>query len=161
MGRPSVYLERKCECLKNVLDFFLSSDGGFCRSVKDKRTVFLAQIDFWDWEMDELCYSIDSFLERSKAWESAQTTKECVAKLALPLKQSVLKELAWRRVTTNNVTPPINSLNQVIDKWNMLLTKCEETLLMTGKDLDKALKFGAQFEKDLSKYRKKVRCEVS
>jgi len=160
VDKPSVYLQGKCECLEKVLDFFLSNNGGYCRTVKDKRTVFLSQIDFWDWEMDELCFSIDSFTERSKAWDSMQTVRECVAKLGLPVKAQILYEIesnrgwdGWR--INSKVVAPVDILNKVIQKWNKLLKVCEETLLMDTKEYLALANMGCQFVKNLDKYRKK------
>lgn len=141
MEKPSAYLVGKCECLAKVVDFFLSNNGGYHRSVKDKRTVFLAQIDFWDWEMDELCYSVDSFTERSKAWESCANMRESLGRLGIPVDPSIVYKIesdrGWNTyfIGKNQVVPPTDALNLVIKKWNKLLKVCEDTLLMERKEI--------------------------
>lgn len=159
--KSSLYLQGKCECLEKVINFFLSNGGGFCRTVKDKRAVFLSQIDFWDWEMDELCYSVESFKERSKAWDSMSTMRECLAKAGLPVKATILHEIETNRVwnnwrINNKTVAPVNALDKVITKWNKLLTICEETLLIDNKEYLAIASMGVQFVKNLDKYRKKA-----
>ncbi len=77
-GRPSVYLLNKCEAVDKVLDFFLATEGSYCRTLAEKRAVFLAQIDFWDWEIENLIFSFDSFMERVKAWNSTGSLCACL-----------------------------------------------------------------------------------
>lgn len=159
--KPSAYLVGKCECLATVVDFFASNNGGYHRSVKDKRTVFLSQIDFWDWEMDELIYSVSSFSERSKAWESCSTLRESLSKLGIPVDPAVVYKIesdrGWNTyfLGKNNVVPPTEALNAVIKKWNKLLKVCEDTLLMDRKQLANLEEMGCQFVQNLDKYRKK------
>lgn len=134
MGKPSAYLTGKCECLERVIDFFLSKNGGFCRTVKDKRTVFLSQISFWDWEMDELIYTVTSFGERAKSWESVGSMRESLVQTGILVPQSLLDKIEsdrgwhYRQLEGNVVTPPTDSLKIVIDKWNQLIAICEDLL---------------------------------
>ena len=163
MEKPSAYLVGKCECLGKVVDFFASNSGGYCRTVKDKRAVFLSQIDFWDWEMDELVYSVESFEERSKAWETAGTLRECLAKLQIPVDPAILykieSERGWNVYTLgkNQVTAPYEALNDIIRKWNKLLDICESTLLLDKKEIMKLTEMNCNFIPNLDKYRKKER----
>ena len=64
--RPSQYLIDKCKSLDTTISFF--GHG----AVLEKRLTFLAQIEFWDWEMDEMIYAIESFQKRSQAWEAGK-----------------------------------------------------------------------------------------
>lgn len=159
--KPSAYLAGKCECLAKVVDFFASTNGGFCRSVKDKRTVFLSQIDFWDWEMDELIFSVSSFEERSKTWESCLDMQTSLSKLNLPVDPAIVykitSERGWNtyQLDKNHVVPPIKALNEVIKKWNKLLKICEDTLFMDRKQLMSLDDMGCKFIHNLDKYRKK------
>lgn len=147
--------------MAKVVDFFLSNNGGYHRSVKDKRTVFLSQIDFWDWEMDELCYSVNSFSDRSQAWESCATMRDSLGKLGIPVDPAVVYKIesdrGWNTYFTgkNQVVPPTDVLNDVIKKWNKLLKVCEDTLLMDRKEILSLTEMGCQFVKNLDKYRKK------
>ena len=165
MEKPSAYLVGKCDCLSKVVDFFVSNNGGYCRTVKDKRTVFLSQIDFWDWEMDELIYSVESFSERSKAWESCLNMRESLSKLGIPVNQAIVYKIesdrGWNAhaVGKNQVVPPIEALNVVIKKWNKLLKLCEDTLFMERKEIISLGEMGCKFIQSLDKYRKKERNE--
>lgn len=162
MEKPSAYLVGKCECLAKVVDFFLSNNGGYCRSVKDKRTVFLSQIDFWDWEMDELVFSVESFADRSAAWESCATMRASLSKLGIPVDPAIVYKIESDRgwnvyaIGKNQVVPPTEALNKVIEKWNKLLKVCEDTLLLERKEIASLEEMGCQFVKNLDKYRKKT-----
>ena len=161
MEKPSAYLTGKCECLGQVVDFFASNNGGFCRTVKDKRTVFLSQIDFWDWEMDELIYSVKSFSERSEAWESCATLRASLAKLRIPVDPAVVAKIESDRgwninyIGQNQVVAPVEALNNVIGKWNKLLKVCEDALLMDQKQIANLTEMNCDLMQNLDKYRKK------
>lgn len=151
--RPSKYLSEKAQNFSQALSFFIDRSGK--HSLIDKRLVFLAQIDFWDWEMDTLIFSFDNFKERSQAWaKGSKHIKESLLRLGIPFKHNMLERLSlWDQ---NRVFAPIKELNVCIDQWNRLLALCEETLLM-----DPALveKFGMSSEPNLNKYRKERREE--
>src|SRR5688500_8352071 len=69
--RPSVYLEERCANLDQVLDFFLGpsrGQGGHGPGADEMLVVFLSQLGFWEWELDNLIYAFTTFEERSKAW---------------------------------------------------------------------------------------------
>lgn len=162
MSKPSVYLTEKCQVLKKVLTFFLDSTSGYCRSVTEKRVVFLAQIDFWDWEMDELIFSFDQFDERSKVWQSEVSLTDSLANRGILVRNSVLRDISekrWRREVryrpvldndeityvrpeTEYVTAPLDELNVVIRRWNKLLEMCEQNVLEKEKLLKSATEFG-------------------
>ena len=58
--RPSNYLAAKADALSQVITFFKKHDG-----TAHLLAVFLAQIDFWHWEMENLIFSFDTFEERA------------------------------------------------------------------------------------------------
>lgn len=154
--KPSLYLLDKCENLEKVLNFFRGEKGSFNSPGIQKRLVFLAQIDFWDWEMDELIYSVSSFDERSKVWLSSLDLVQALGKEGMMIKNAVLEKITWitdRHWDEKKVTvAPVERLNQVIDKWNKLLNLCEESLF--DKQVKNAVELGANFKKDLSKFKK-------
>ena len=67
--RPSVYLEERCANLDQVLDFFLAHHRGRGVGLGEMLVVFLSQLGFWEWELDNLIYAFATFEERAKAWE--------------------------------------------------------------------------------------------
>ena len=64
--RPSQYLLEKIQAFDTVLDFFGYSSKGVIET--EKRVIFLITIDFWEWEIENLIYSCQTFKERSQAW---------------------------------------------------------------------------------------------
>jgi hypothetical protein len=67
--RPSLYLEERCEGLARVLDFFLAPHRSRAPGPKEMLIVFLSQLGFWEWELDNLIYAFTTFDERATAWE--------------------------------------------------------------------------------------------
>ena len=67
--RPSVYLQERAEDLGRVLDFFLAPHRGQAPGPKEILVVFLSQLGFWEWELDNLIYAFTTFRERATAWE--------------------------------------------------------------------------------------------
>jgi hypothetical protein len=128
--KSSVYLEQKCEALEQVIDFFSAMQGNAIRSANDKLLIFLAQMDFWDWEMENLIYSFTNFKERSKAWSSNPEIAEQLLKQGILIKNKLERDLGYSMgynfTRKNNVVAPWNVLKRVILKWNDLLKLCEE-----------------------------------
>lgn len=52
---------------------------------------------------------------------------------------------------------PWEKLTKVVDKWNQLLTLCEERILVAEKHPKTAVDLGAQILLNLDKFRKKVK----
>lgn len=151
MERPSVYLVEKCQALEKTLQFFVSSYGG---SLVERRLTFLAQIDFWDWEMDELMFAVQNFSKRAQAWIAGKGSLDILLKkqgfvVKTKKLENALIDRHWVTKYRQQVKAPIRQLNKVIEKWNELLVLCESLL---QKDLER---YGVVAEKDLSKYRKK------
>jgi hypothetical protein len=173
--RPSVYLEEKCEGLEKVIDFFLSSKGGLLKPADEKLLVFLHQIDFWDWEIENLIFSFDNFEERSRAWE---TTGGIAAYLnnrfGILVKNKTADRVELDRryrevrrrykewwnpdaAKKNEVYAPWEKLVKVVDKWNQLITLCEERVLVAEKHRKTAADLGAQVLPNLDKFRKQAK----
>jgi hypothetical protein len=150
--RPSQYLVEKCKTLDKVLEFFMGPD-------KERRINFLAQIGFWEWEMDTLIYSVSSFEERSRAWAAASSTEDALRKQGILLRAGLVKSTRYDKQMREKygvkVSAPVSQLNEVIGRWNELLDVCENTLM--SKKLDEAVEnFGANVLTSLEKFRKKI-----
>ena len=61
--RPSVYLQERAEDLWRVLDFFAAPHRGQAPA-REMLVVFLSQLSFWEWELDNLIYAFTTFEER-------------------------------------------------------------------------------------------------
>lgn len=156
--RPSVYLEEKCANMQRTLGFFL--DGSHNRCINEKLVTFLSQIDFWDWEIENMIFSFTNFEERSKAWESRQGFAEALRNehgilLRRGIEGDWLWKRGWRSKATTEVYAPFGHLNEVIKRWNKLLRTCEERVLVNEDKLENYTKLGAQVAPNLDKYRKK------
>lgn len=137
--KNSVYLLNKCENLQKSLDFFCGGD--YKTPAKIRRVIFLLQIDFWDWELEELIFSFKNFHERSSAWGDNGIWKifELFKKNNIELKQNILEEynswVDWRDYDINSksyqtkiVIPPTENLNKTIEIFNSLLDLCQKEL---------------------------------
>lgn len=156
--KSSVYLTEKCETLSKVLLFFL--EGGYNKTVSEKLAVFLLQIDFWDWEMDNLVYSFTNFEDRSKAWEHFKGIPESLKNLGFLVNDNRFMCYAFdiRQIQERNeVSAPFNELNKVIGKWNDVLSVCEDKLLISKEKAKSYVTLGAQIMPNLDKYRKKLK----
>lgn len=154
MERPSQYLIDKCKSLEQAILFFASSTaGGGYTGAQERRLTFLAQIDFWDWEMDEMIYAVESFQTRSQAWEAGRDAMDqMLRKNGIVVKKDKLWSLCdrgWRKRWKIKVTAPIETANKTISKWNDLLDIC--TVLLQ-KDLQK---YGVNSINNLDKFKKK------
>jgi hypothetical protein len=148
--RPSVYLVDKCKAIGQALEFFASS---YARNgVVERRLTFLAQIDFWDWEMAELIFSVESFTDRAQAWKANKGGMDQLLRSnKIVVKASKINEVGYARSWrySGEVVAPIKQLNQVIEQWNKLLKLCE-ALLDT-----KVVQYGVEAVTNLNQYRKK------
>lgn len=144
--RPSKYLVDKCKTLQNAILFFLLGDT-------EKKITFLAQIDFWDWEMDELIYAVQSFSERAQAWIAGRSGVDALLRtkgiIVKTHKTYAIYGRDWKSKYRNAVKAPIKELNYVITKWHELLGACENSLLAHVPE-----QFGVHAMKDLGKYKK-------
>ena len=155
--RASVYLTDKAKALSRAIEFFTATAKG---NAKERRLIFLAQIDFWDWEMDNLIYSFETFAERAKAWSSMSSVEMSLQHLGIKVGEAVLRDAKFQGICQRNwyrpnnpVTAPLPMINDVIDQWNALLTACEKYI---PEKVERYIElFGANLLPNLSKYKKK------
>jgi len=156
--RPSLYLYNKCISLEKVLDFFIS--GGIQKTSNEKRLAFLAQIDFWDWELDNLIDAIEGYEERSKAWRTPEQLHAEIQRKGFCVKHNKIEDVKYTRRSRNNwgvpdrVVEPRQDLKRVVDKWHTLLDACERRLLIKAERAESYAALNASVQSDLSKYRK-------
>ncbi len=159
--RPSVYLEEKCAALDQVLDYL--NQGSSLRPRVERLVALLVQIDFWDWEMDNLIYSFTSFAERAQAWEfeNGQGLANGLKTRGFWVRFGAVKGIKSRRQwvtmhwgSASQVIAPWTALNALIEKWNQLIAACEEEVLIAREERERAASVGAHILLDLSRYRK-------
>jgi hypothetical protein len=164
--RPSVYLEEKCDTLRRALNFFGAAQAGFAQPRTERLMVFLTQIDFWEWEIDNLIYSFSTFAERAKAWEqqNGYGLANALRARGIPVRVGAVKDLKERRQARSDrvqrVVSPTKRLNEVITQWNQLLEISEGKVLVTPEERQRDIQLGAQFLPDLSRYRKALQEEA-
>jgi hypothetical protein len=133
MSRPSRYLLDKVECFKKIVDFFLGADN-------EKKAIFLSQIEFWDWEIDNLIYSFVTFEERAKVWEEGNSLDDVLRAKGFILRHNKDLDIRGQRSFglkyRQEVTAPWKELEQVVQQWNHLLDVCQDNLLMDEKKLE-------------------------
>lgn len=141
----SVYLVEKCESLENVLKF-----------MKSNELRFLAQIDFWDWEMENLMFSFSNFEERSEAWGDRGAVKKKLSALGIDVKGGGKWELQYQTFDQKHrVEAPRKKLLEVIGLWNGLIRHCEKHFL--GDQLKPALREQFGYVSSLEKYIKEMK----
>jgi hypothetical protein len=126
--RTSLYLTRKAEALLGALRFFHESGGGSDTALQ-RRLEFLAQSDFWEWEIDNLIYSFTNFQERSKTWQSAAHATAKLGSLGIVIHAKVAQKVKWKGrwqvdARTRRVAP-IEMLREVVELWNLLVDAAE------------------------------------
>lgn len=156
--RPSVYLESKAENLTQALKYFTHDTYG--KQVRQKLIVFMVQIDFWDWEMEELIFSFNNFEERSKVWDCNDLT-ELMNKSNFVLSKKFQEQLNWDLIykkhsefyrygnNQDEVYAPYETLNETISTWNSLIDVCKNRIY------DDDGRFGIQAPK-IDDYKKKL-----
>jgi hypothetical protein len=145
--RPSEYLLAKVNSLSEAVRFF-SAEG---KGDRARRVVFLAQIEFWDWEFENLLFSFENFSERADVWTAdAPAIEDMLQKKGFILNIRQVRPLAkrvhvskrvheWRQQADGSwkcdfvgirdkVEPPVGQLNVLVDRWNRLLDLCEKLL---------------------------------
>jgi hypothetical protein len=158
--RPSVYLEERCENLAQVLEFFLGPHRGQSPAIDEMLVVFLSQLGFWEWELDNLIYAFSTFDERSQAWEheNGLGMANALRTQGILVRFSAVKNLKAKRQARagrrREVFAPVEHLNRLIQRWNALLDLCEERVLVDIEEREEAVELGAQLLPDLSKFRK-------
>jgi hypothetical protein len=149
--RTSLYLTRKAEALLGVLRFFHDRNAPLHR-----RLQFLAQGDFWEWEMDNLIYSFSNFQERSKTWQSSD---RAVGTLGIAVDAKTASKVRWRlghwqhKDATRRVAP-VELLKEAVDLWNEVVDDAEHHFVAPMRD--KAEKWNIQTLTSLRHMKKTV-----
>ncbi len=158
--RPSVYLQERAEDLGRVFDFFHAPHRGQSPGPKEMLVVFLSQLGFWEWELDNLIYAFTTFEERATAWEHENGfgLANALRTKGIWVQAAAVKDLKLKRQARSGrkreVFAPVGSLNHVINQWNELLGLCEQRVLIPPEERQEAIHSGAQLLADLSQFRK-------
>ena len=152
--RTSLYLVLRAEALTGALKFFLAPT-----SDKRRRLQFLAQSDYWEWEIDNLIFSFTNLAERQKTWTDSRTQLDKLYKLGVPVDVKMLKEVRWRRGgwalrAQQQRVAPVPLLEECIDTWNTLIDQVEREFITPMKD--KVKKWNIQGHTNLKHLRKKM-----
>ncbi len=154
--RTSLYLVRRAEALLGTLRFFAAPSGDHVT----RRLQFLAQVDFWEWEIDNLIYSFTNLEERARTWESARHAEAKLHKFGVVVDAKVISRVQWRgrRGWRLNQRPsrvaPADLLAETIDMWNALVDLAEAQFVRPM--LKKAERFNIQMRHDLQSLKKKM-----
>lgn len=123
--KTSLYLARRADALLGALRFFTASRG----DAAERRLQFLAQSDFWEWEMDNLIFSFTNFAERSKTWHSTKEVIDRLWNMGIAMDQKRLNLIGWRRGwqahPEERRVAPLHLLRETIDLWNRLIEMVE------------------------------------
>lgn len=152
--RTSLYLVNRAEALRGALRFF----GSPHRSKFDLQLQFLAQIDFWDWELENLIFSFTNLAERSKTWRSPQATQAKLDTLGVVLPAKLLTKVRWSgrwqvKAQVERVAPT-DLLREVIELWNQLIDEVEKRFVTPGSDLIE--RYNMAGRKNLQEFRKEM-----
>jgi len=121
--RPSRYLIERIEAMERVIDFFATVSAGV--ALKEKQAVFLAQIDFWDWEMDNIVYACEQFRVRAQAWNvSHGRLNDLLEGRGFLTKPRLVVRYPWHEPKA--VVAPFENLNRLVRAWNELLESAEK-----------------------------------
>jgi len=165
--RNSVYLERKAENLGQALGFFLGSNHKQSRT--DRLLTFLDQIDFWDWEVEELIFSFKNFAERSEAFDTTHPGERAGSN-GIMVKHSKAQVVQWDRrydaslertwghvlgSTKTTVVVPIEALEATLKTWHEILTTAEKSVLASPEKVEAGVRAGVEgYQPDLTRFRK-------
>jgi hypothetical protein len=158
--RPSIYLQERAEDLWRVLDFFTAPHRGQAPGPKEILVVFLSQLGFWEWELDNLIYAFMTFEERVTAWEHENGfgIANALRTKGIWVQTAAVKDLKFKRQARSGrqreVFAPVASLNKAISQWNDLLGLCEQRVLIPPEEREVVIQSGVQLMSDLSNFRK-------
>lgn len=151
--RTSLYLVRRAEAMRDALLFFAEA-----KSDPTRRLQFLAQSDFWEWELDNLVYSFTNLRERSATWQSEAAASAKLLQLGLKVDGKRLARVRWnaegrwsRKVRHDRVAP-VELLREVIDAWNELIGTVEAEFVEPMRA--SADRWNIQTRRDLASLRK-------
>jgi len=154
--KTSKYLEERIESFRKIIDFFKNGSN-------EQKIIFLAQIDFWDWEMENLIFSISNFRDRAKAWRGTDILK-MLEDNRIKLKDSDFNRLRidrrWQEFYGReygepaSISAPIADMNDVVNEWNKFLEIVNKKIIS-----EKEIKLYNLKVDDITKY-KKNRLEI-
>jgi hypothetical protein len=126
--RSSIFLCELCETFYTALSFFKTSNK---YSDAEKGLIFIAQIDFWDFQIENLIYAFDSFQERQEDWINFNSIVDKIKKKDLIVRTEHLEKVKTARYWRNQNKPlnepkdlllkTVNLYNDLIDKYSYLL----------------------------------------
>jgi hypothetical protein len=153
--RTSLYLVRRAEALLGALRFFANESG----NPMARRLVFLAQIDFWEWEIENLIYSFTNFSERSQSWQSPQHVKDKLWEIGVVVDLKLSGRVRWKRgmwrvQQEGRRVAPVELLADTVETWNKLIDLAEMHFVRPVRD--KIERFNIQARKDLQHLKKKM-----
>lgn len=159
--RPSVYLSNKASTLNEALRFFDAADTQKLRV--ERHLCFLSQLDFWEWQVDDLIYSFDTFRKRSQDWESTHSIADNLIRQGFLIKTKSLIQVRQKRnhpfLTTKlpKVVAPEFLFKTVLETWNALLDAVENSVLKNPEDVENFVEqLGADLHINLQKFKKVV-----
>ncbi|MBD3261029.1 MAG: hypothetical protein GF334_05005 [Candidatus Altiarchaeales archaeon] len=141
LRRTSVYLREKTEALHQAIKFFRGSDSE--TSSYERRTYFLAQIDFWDEKVNELQKDFDSFEERARVWGNIDAVERKFQEEGWSLRKKVKNDLRyslrwrerWRRWRGGELREPLSALNSLLEEWNKLIVVVSKILVRDQREI--------------------------
>lgn len=152
--RTSLYLVLRAEALLGALKFFAKTSPDASR----RRVQFLAQSDFWEWEIDNLIYSFTNLAERQKSWQSSHDALAKLATLGVAVNVRLLKRVRhgsdWKLNRKGTRVAPVELLKEVIEIWNGLIDAAETEFIKPM--LRNIERFNVQSRKDLSSLRREM-----
>ena len=153
--RTSLYLVRRAEALLGALQFFLKEPG----DAIGRRLVFLAQIEFWEWEMENLIYSFTQFEERSHAWQSPEHVRDKLWEAGVMVDAKIAARVRWGRGMwrvqgEGRRVAPAELLAETVQAWNRLIDLVDTHFVR--KNRERIEKFNIQARKDLMHLKKEM-----
>jgi hypothetical protein len=150
--QTSFYLVRRAEALLGALQFFAAPSADTRRKLQ-----FLAQSDFWEWELDNLIFSFTNLAERQETWRSARAAVKKLGQVGVVVDAKVLKKVRWRDGrwgghTVGERVAPVDLLRDVLRVWNELIDDVERRFVTPMRD--KAEKWSIQARPDLNSLRR-------
>lgn len=118
INKESKYLTRKIEAFDMAFKFFFVKSREI--NATEKMLIFLANINFLDWEMENLIYFIINFEDRSKSFESYDDVLSKIIKNGFLIKKSKIEDLKrdrrWKNkskhfTNKSKVVAPIDKMN--------------------------------------------------
>lgn len=157
-NQTSFYLVQRAQALLAALQFFAAPGVGTRRLLQ-----FLAQSDFWEWELDNLIYSFTNLADRQRTWLSTSATIEKLGKLDIALNAKMVRKISWtqsrwkvrhgeRRVA------PVQLLAEVLAIWSQLLDAAEATFIAPMRE--NAQKWNINMRHDLNSLRRTMPREL-